>query len=35
VTAPGSQERFSITQPMSICAGRIQITQLRLDEGNI
>lgn len=34
VSAPGSTRAFDIAQPMSICAGRIQVTELRLDEGN-
>lgn len=35
VTAPGTERTFSIPQPMKICAGRIQITALRLDEGDV
>lgn len=35
VRAPGSEKTFAIARPMSICAGRIQVTQLRLDEGNV
>lgn len=35
VRAPGTQRTFSIAQPMSICAGRIQVTELRLDEGDV
>lgn len=34
VNAPGSTRAFDIPQPMNICAGRIQVTELRLDEGN-
>ncbi|MGC2635720.1 MAG: DUF4232 domain-containing protein [Acidobacteriaceae bacterium] len=34
VSAPGSTRAFDIAQPMSICAGRIQVTELRLDEGD-
>ena len=35
VRAPGMQRTFAIAQPMSICAGRIQVTELRLDEGDV
>lgn len=35
VTAPGSERTFGISQPLTICAGRIQVTALRLDEGNV
>lgn len=35
VTAPGSRRAFSIPQPMRICTGRIQVTELRLDEGDV
>lgn len=35
VQAPGSEQVFSISQPMRICAGRIQVTALLLDEGDI
>lgn len=35
VTAPGTQRIFPITRPMKICAGRIQVTELRLDEGDV
>ncbi len=35
VTAPGMKRVFSITQPMRICPGRIQVTELRLDEGDV
>jgi hypothetical protein len=35
VTAPGTRRAFSITQPMRICPGKIQVTELRLDEGNV
>jgi hypothetical protein len=35
VTAPGSQRAFSVPQPMRICPGRIQVTALRLDEGDV
>lgn len=35
VTAPGSERTFGISQPLTICAGRIQITALRLDEGDV
>jgi Protein of unknown function (DUF4232) len=35
VRAPGSERGFDIAQPMTICAGRIQVTQLRLDEGDV
>ncbi|HEX4312118.1 MAG TPA: DUF4232 domain-containing protein [Acidobacteriaceae bacterium] len=34
VTAPGTRRSFSINQPLRICTGRIQVTELRLDEGN-
>ena len=33
VTAPGTHRAFSINQPLRICTGRIQVTELRLDEG--
>jgi hypothetical protein len=35
VTAPGTRRVFSINQPLRICTGRIQVTELRLDEGNV
>lgn len=35
VTAPGTQRAFSVVQPMKICTGRIQVTELRLDEGDV
>lgn len=35
VTAPGTARTFVITQPTKVCAGRIQVTQLRLDEGDV
>lgn len=35
VTAPGTQRAFSVAQPMKICTGRIQVTELRLDEGDV
>ncbi|MGA8529042.1 MAG: DUF4232 domain-containing protein [Acidobacteriaceae bacterium] len=35
VTAPGSRRTFAIAQPMKICTGQIQVTELRLDEGAV
>ena len=35
VTAPGTRRSFSINQPLRICTGRIQVTELRLDEGDV
>jgi hypothetical protein len=35
VTAPGTRRAFAIPQPMRICTGRIQVTELRLDEGDV
>lgn len=35
VTAPGTERAFSVNQPMKICTGRIQVTELRLDEGDV
>jgi Protein of unknown function (DUF4232) len=35
VTAPGTRRAFSIAQPLKICTGRIQVTELRLDEGDV
>ena len=35
LSAPGTERLFAIPQPMTVCAGRIQVTALRLDEGNI
>jgi len=35
VTAPGTRRAFSINQPLRICTGRIQVTELRLDEGDV
>jgi hypothetical protein len=35
VTAPATRRAFSIAQPLRICTGRIQVTELRLDEGNV
>lgn len=35
VTEPDSERAFSVPQPMRICPGRIQVTALRLDEGDV
>jgi len=35
LSAPGTEKLFAIPQPMVVCAGRIQVTALRLDEGNV
>ena len=35
VTAPGTERTFGINQPLTICAGHIQVTALRLDEGDV
>lgn len=35
LSAPGTEKLFAIPQPMVVCAGRIQVTELRLDEGNV
>jgi hypothetical protein len=35
VTAPGTKRTFTIAQPLKICTGRIQVTELRLDEGDV
>lgn len=35
VTAPGTRRSFGISQPLRICTGRIQVTELRLDEGDV
>lgn len=35
VTAPGTKRTFTISQPLRICTGRIQVTELRLDEGDV
>lgn len=35
VTAPGLKRIFPIAQPMRICTGKIQVTELRLDEGDV
>jgi hypothetical protein len=35
VTAPGSRRSFAITQPLKVCTGRIQVTELRPDEGAV
>jgi hypothetical protein len=35
VTAPGTKRTFAISQPLRICTGRIQVTELRLDEGDV
>lgn len=32
VTAPGTQRAFTVTQPMRVCAGRVQISSLSLDQ---
>jgi hypothetical protein len=32
VTAPGTTHTFSVSQPMSVCTGRIQVTPLGLDQ---
>ena len=35
VTAPGTKRTFTIPTPMRICTGRIQVTEMRLDEGDV
>lgn len=35
LSAPGTQKLFAIPQPMVVCSGRIQVTALRLDEGDV
>jgi len=35
VTAPGTRRAFAIPQPLRVCTGRIQVTELRQDEGNV
>ena len=35
VVAPGTERAFSVAQPMRVCSGRIQVTALRLDEGDV
>jgi hypothetical protein len=35
LSAPGTEKLFAISQPMVVCSGRIQVTELRLDEGNV
>jgi len=35
VTAPGTRRSFAIPQPLRICTGRVQVTELRLDEGDV
>lgn len=35
VTAPGTKRTFAIPQPVRVCSGRIQVTELRLDEGDV
>lgn len=35
VTVPGGERTFGITQPMKVCTGQIQVTELRLDAGNV
>ncbi|HEY1810136.1 MAG TPA: DUF4232 domain-containing protein [Acidobacteriaceae bacterium] len=35
ITVPGSLRTFEIAQPMKICTGQIQVTELRLDEGDV
>jgi hypothetical protein len=34
VTAPGAMRTFSVSQPMSVCMGRVQVTPLALDQGD-
>ncbi len=34
VTAPGTTRTFTVSQPMSVCTGRLQITPLGLDQGD-
>lgn len=34
VTAPGTTRTFPVTQPMSVCTGRVQVTPLRLDQAD-
>ena len=34
VTAPDTTRSFSVSQPMSVCGGRIQVTPLALDQGD-
>lgn len=35
LSAPGTEKLFAIPQPMVVCSGRIQVTELRLDEGAV
>jgi len=34
ITPPGTTRTFSVSQPMSVCGGRIQVTPLSLDQGD-
>jgi hypothetical protein len=34
VTPPGTTRTFTVSQPMSVCMGRIQVTPLGLDQGD-
>ncbi|MBT9332740.1 DUF4232 domain-containing protein [Paracidobacterium acidisoli] len=35
VTAPGTTKTFTISRPLTVCAGRIQVTALQPDAGDI
>lgn len=35
VSAPGTERIFAVTQPMKVCAGRVQVTELQPDQGDV
>jgi hypothetical protein len=35
VSAPGTEHAFAVTQPMKVCSGRVQVTELQPDQGAV
>lgn len=35
VSAPGTARTFAVTQPMKVCSGRVQVTELEPDQGDV
>lgn len=35
VSAPGTERTFAVTQPMKVCSGHVQVTELQPDQGDV
>ena len=35
VSAPGTERTFAVIQPMQVCSGRVQVTELEPDQGDV